>query len=415
MMSRRPVRMGIVGVVLTVVASGCAFVTRVSESTSATSSEPTTASGASFATSLSSDGRYVAFESTAPDLVAGDTNGVSDVFLRDRAAGTVELVSVSSSEAQGSGVSFAPRVSPDGRFVVFESAAPNLVTGDTNGRTDIFLRDRQAGTTVRVSVGAGGVGGNFDSYLASVSADGRYVAFQSIASNLVAGDTNGVSDVFVRDLQSGTTSRVSVGAGGAQGTGGDSTLARISADGRYVVFQSAATNLVAGDTNAALDVFVRDRQTGTTTRVSVTNGGAQANAASGEAQISSDGRYVVFTSTGTSLVAGDTNGLSDVFVRDRQAGTTSRVSLLSGGGQADGASSAGRDQRRRSVRVVHQPREQPGRGGLHQLPARVPARPHHGHHDPREPEPQRWSGAERQRLHVDQWRWQRRRLHVPRQ
>jgi hypothetical protein len=340
MQGSRAVRAAVAGLVAAVTVSGCAFVTRVSESTSATSSQPTTASGGSYATSVSSDGRFVAFESTAPDVLPGDTNGVSDVFVRDRSSGAVERASVSSSEAQGNATSYAPRISPDGRFVTFESSA-SLVSADTNGLSDVYVRDRQVGTTVLASPGVGGAPANGVSYLPSLSADGRYVAFHSAANNLVAGDTNGLVDVFVRDLQAGTTTRVSVGAGGAQATGGASNLARISADGRYVAFSSLATNLVSGDTNGTIDVFVRDRQAGTTSRVSVTNGGAQVTAGSDEPAISADGRYVAFTSFGTNLVPVDTNASLDVFVRDRQAGTTTRVSLLTGTGQADGPSSLG--------------------------------------------------------------------------
>ena len=157
----------------------------------------------------------------------------------------------------------------------FYSIASNLVAGDTNGATDVFVRDRQAGATTRVSVGTGNVQGNGGSGVADISGDGRWVVFYSIATNLVSGDTNAQSDIFLHDRDTGTTTRVSVSSAGAQAAGGVSFNSVISADGRLVAFESAATQLVAGDTNGVTDVFVRDLQTGTTTRVSVTTGGAQ--------------------------------------------------------------------------------------------------------------------------------------------
>jgi Tol biopolymer transport system component len=168
---------------------------------------------------------------------------------------------------QGDGDSNNPSISTDGRYVTFYSAAANLVAGDTNGMFDIFMRDRQTGTTTLVSRDSTGVEGDGDSQYPSISADGRYVAFQSYATNLVAGDTNGMFDIFMRDRQTGTTTRVSRNSAGLEGDAG-SFDSSISADNRYVVFDSTATNLVAGDTNGKTDIFVRDRQTGTTTRVS---------------------------------------------------------------------------------------------------------------------------------------------------
>jgi Tol biopolymer transport system component len=338
MFSRRLARAGLAVLVVAVATSGCAYVSRVSDSGSPTSPLAGPAAGGSDSTSLSSNGQFIAFQSSAPDIIPNDNNGVSDVFVRDRTSGKVEAVSVSSGGTLGSGASASPQISPDGRFVVFESFATNLVLNDTNGLTDVFLRDRQAGTTVRVSVGAGGAqatGGTSEK--ASVSADGRYVTFISDAPNLVAGDTNDNDDLFVRDVQSGTTTRVNVGAGGVQSNGAAVT-ATISGDGRYIAFVESATNLVAGDTNGQLDVFVRDRQTATTTRVSVATGGAQGNGTSASQGISADGRYVVFSSDATNLVTGDTNATNDVFVRDRTTATTTRVSVATGGAQANGPS-----------------------------------------------------------------------------
>lgn len=167
-----------------------------------------------------------------------------------------ELVSVGPGGARGNSGSYAPSVSASGRFVAFESFAGTLVAGDTNGMTDVFLRDRQAGATHRLSLGPSGRQGNADSENPAVSADGRFVAFQSLASNLVPGDTNGVTDIFVRDRQTSTTRRVSLGPGGVQAIG-DSYFASISGDGRFIAFESLASNLVPGDSNDTGDVFVR--------------------------------------------------------------------------------------------------------------------------------------------------------------
>ena len=313
-------------------------------------SDGTEANDVSMGSALSADGRFVAFDSAATDLVAGDTNRVSDVFVHDRQTGTTERVSVASDGAQGNGSSgllsfaFPPALSADGRFVAFVSFATNLVAGDTNGATDVFVHDRQTGTTERVSVASDGTQGNAASAGAALSADGRFVAFHSTATNLVAGDTNGKTDVFVHDRQTGITERVSVASDGTQGNNASSYPA-LSADGRFVAFDSDATDLVAGDTNGTTDVFVHDRQTGTTERVSVASGGGtQGNGNSGGffafPALSADGRFVAFQSDATNLVAGDTNGATDVFVHDRQTGTTERVSVSSGGTEGNGFSAA---------------------------------------------------------------------------
>jgi hypothetical protein len=287
--------------------------------------------------SLSADGRYVAFQSAATNLVSGDINNKLDIFVRDRQTGTTTRISKSSAGAEGNGDSTYPSISSDdGRYVAFQSAATNLVAGDgdTNGKTDIFVRDRNTGSTYLVSKNSGGVEGNGDSGNPEISADGRYVTFESAANNLVTGDTNSVTDVFVRDRTTGTTTRVSRDSAGVQGNG-LSLDPSISDDGRFVAFGSAATNLVSGDTNGERDVFVRDRQTGTTTKVSKSSAGVAGDALSGTPSISADGRYVVFESTATNLVSGDTNAKFDVFVRDRQTGTTTRVSKSSAGAEGN--------------------------------------------------------------------------------
>ena len=291
---------------------------------------------------ISADGRFVAFTSLAANLVVGDTNADWDVFVRDRNSGTTERVSVSTSGAQASGSSQAwasrPAISDDGRFIAFDTYASSLVAGDNNNHLDVFLRDRQGGTTVCVSVDLAGLPGNSRSSTPAISSDGRFVAFYSESTNLVAIDANGpLWDVFVRDLSTGTTTCVSVSTAGTQGNG-TSWIPSISATGRFVAFVSSATNLVTGGTSGHAQIYVHDRASATTELVSM-SGGAQGNDQSNpQVAISAEGRFVAFSSRAWSLVAGDTNGTDDVFVRDRVAGTTERVSISSTGGEANGAS-----------------------------------------------------------------------------
>jgi hypothetical protein len=294
---------------------------------------------------VSSDGNLVVFQSAASNLVAGDTNGQTDIFLRNMSAGTTTRISVDSTGAEANNFSFQPRISADGRFVVFESAASNLVPGDTNGAWDVFVRDLTANVTTRVSVDSFGVEGNGTSGAPSISADGRYVLFESTASNLVPGDTNGASDVFLHDNFTGVTSRVSVGDVGQQGNG-DSLISTISPSGRLVAFSSAANNLVAGDTNGDYDVFVRDLVAGTTTRVSTNSSGGQAiygniDPGSFYPAISGNDRYVAFDSGASNLVAVDVNPWPDVFVKDLQTGVTNMVSISTSGGQGSFPSQSG--------------------------------------------------------------------------
>ena len=297
------------------------------------------ADGNSLNPAISADGRFVAFWSTATNLVSGDTNSVADIFVHDRQTGTTERVSVATGggQATGSG-SVNPAISADGRFVAFFSDATNLVSGDTNGANDIFVHDRQTGTTERVSVATGGGQANSTSYDPAISADGRFVAFWSTAADLVTGDINGFPDVFVHDRQTGATERVSVATGGTEATSGSYAPA-ISADGRFVAFRSDAADLVTGDTNTSYDVFVHDRQTGTTERVSVATGGAEATGGDSYAPaISADGRFVAFWSTAIDLISGDTNASGDTFVHDLQTGTTERVSVATGGAEGNSLS-----------------------------------------------------------------------------
>jgi Tol biopolymer transport system component len=351
--------------------------------------------GGSAPSAISADGRYVAFSSDASNLVAGDTNGTEDVFVRDRELGTTERMSVSSTGQQGNDESFEPAISANGRYVAFTSGASNLVAGDTNGNWDVFVRDRKLDTTKRVSVSSSGREGNGTSWQPAISADGRYVAFISRAKNLVPRDpkwydvfvrdrkldtTRRVSvssrerpanrksaepaisangryvaftsqamnlvprgrtrhfkpDVFVRDRKLGTTRRVSVSSRGRAGND-DSFQPAISADGRYVAFTSYASNLVPRDPKWG-DVFVRDRKRHTTRRVSVSSTGQHGNNESYQPAISADGRYVAFGSLASNLVSGDTKETEDVFVRDRRLDTTRRVSVSSTGRPGNGLS-----------------------------------------------------------------------------
>ena len=289
--------------------------------------------------SISADGRYVAFQSAASNLVHGDTNNESDVFVHDRQTNTTTRVSVASDGTQGNRRSYAPAISADGSRVAFQSAASNLVPGMDNEARDVFVHDLDTGETVCVSLAYDGTWGNGRSQGPSISGNGRYVAFHSAASNLVPGDTNGLSDIFVSDLRTGRTTRVSVATNGDQATGERGSYhASISADGKYVAFHSWAPNLVAGDSNRTCDVFVHEMRTGNTTRVSVSSIGAQGNHESEMPSISASGRYVAFDSKASNLVRDDKNGVSDVFVHDRRTGETVRVSVGTGNREADGAS-----------------------------------------------------------------------------
>jgi Tol biopolymer transport system component len=283
--------------------------------------------------SISADGRYVAFESTSTNLVGSTSPAAWSVYIRDLLAGTTTRVSVDSSGNPATTNSFAGGISGDGRFVAFVCAS-QLTPNDQNLVQDVFVRDVQARVTTLVSVGTSGTSGNADSAYPSISADGRFVAFMSNASDLVAGDTNGASDIFVRDTQTGTTLAATVDPNWIIGNQGSSNPS-ISASGRYVAFASTATNLVLGDTNGASDVFVRDMQSLTFSLASVDSSGVQAQGGSSASSLSSDGRFVAFISDASNLVPGDTNGHLDVFVHDNQSGSTTRVSAVSSEGNGD--------------------------------------------------------------------------------
>jgi hypothetical protein len=287
--------------------------------------------------SISADNRFISFQSDAANLVDGDTNAFLDIFVRDRLTRRTTRVSVASDGTQANNGSRQSSISGNGRYVAFNSSATNLVAGDTNAASDIFVHDRVKKTTIRVSVASDGTQGDKGSAKPTISADGRYVSFTSTATNLVAGDTNNVDDVFVHDLLTKTTSLVTLGFNGkpANSTSFKQTL---SANGRFVAFQSSASNLVRGDTNQLDDIFVHDRETKQTTRVSVATDGKQGNNGGWHPAISADGRYVAFWSGSSNLVEGDTNFVEDQFVHDRETKETTRVSVASDGTEGKAAS-----------------------------------------------------------------------------
>lgn len=292
--------------------------------------------------SISSTGRYVAFHSQATTLVAGDTNVAYDVFVRDRRTGRTTRVSVADDGAQGNEDSVQPSISADGRYVAFRSLADNLVGGYSDRCHgpcwESYVHDRRSGSTRRVSVSSAGAEGNGHSAgRPSISPDGRYVAFTSDAKNLVADDTNGVEDAFVHDRRTGSTERISLSHKAAEANG-HSITAVISRNGRYAAFTSLATNLTPGIENGTRNVFLRDRVAGTVTRVSVASDGTEADGLSERPSISASGRYVAFSSRAANLVKGDSNGVGDVFVHDRVTATTIRASVADDEAESDSTS-----------------------------------------------------------------------------
>jgi len=296
-----------------------------------------TASGASENPSVSQAGRWVAFESLAADLIVGDTNAQRDIFVRDMQLGITERVSMSTGGIATDGNCFHPSISGDGRFVAFQSWGTNLVANDFNGWQDVFLHDRQLGTTICLSVDAAGIPANGFSTDPAISTDGNFIAFASSSTNLVSGDNNGVPDIFVYDRVAGSLELVSLSNGGAQGSF-SSALPSISADGRWIAFETLSNNLVGSDSNNATDIFLRDRLSGTIARMSVDTAGIEGDSNSFEASVSADGNQVAFRSVAENLIATDSNLVGDVFLRDVAAGTTIRISESTGGGQSNGHS-----------------------------------------------------------------------------
>lgn len=284
--------------------------------------------------SISADGRWVAFASSADNLVPDDTNDLPDIFVRDRTSGVTERVSVTDAGLQANGASSAPVISADGRWVAFTSYASNLSLGDLNaltGGADVFLHDVVTGHTVRVSAAALGLSANGESDFPTISADGRYVGFDSTATNLVPGDSNGAGDVFVWDRSTQQIVRASVAADGAQADAG-SGLSTISADGSRIAFLSAADNLVGDDSNGYKDAFVKDLRTGAVTRVDVASNGKQAQGDAQDVSLSPNGRVAAFT-TAWPMTPDDRNWSPDVYRYDL---TTHQTVMLSGLGPDSG-------------------------------------------------------------------------------
>lgn len=282
---------------------------------------------------ISADGRFVAFDSDASNLVRGDRNATTDVFRHDRATGETILVSVSSDGQQGAISSHAPAISADGRYIVFHANSA-LVPADTNNNTDVYVRDVQAGTTTLVSVALDGSAGNNTSFIQDISGDGRFVAFVSDATNLIPNDVNDTEpNVYVRDLVAGTTELASVGSDGTRANVGFFDIPSISANGRFIAF-STFTSLVPEDTQpSSLDIYLRDRLNGTTELISISSDETPGDGRSEAPSVSADGRFVAFQSDSGNFVPEQDSIFpdEDIFVRDRQAGTTVRVSESSAG------------------------------------------------------------------------------------
>ena len=268
------------------------------------------------------------YNSIASNLVLSDSNETQDVFVFDRLLKSTERISLTSDGQQIDQDAFTkrPAISADGRYVIFYSNAQALSPDAAEDTFNVYLRDRTDGVTTLLTRGYELTPANGDSTYATLSEDGKWAAYYSAASNLVEGDTNGQVDIFLCDIQNQKTWRISVASDGSQANG-TSYVSAISADGRYVAFESSSTNLVAGDVNGAWDIFVHDHQTGLTELVSRTWYGSLANDASFVPSISADGRYVAFYSNASNLVLGDTNNYADVFRYDRLLRTTVRVSL----------------------------------------------------------------------------------------
>ena len=367
--------------------------------TSISGGNPDNVSGdvSAYSGNISQDGRFVVFDSKANNLTTPSTTGNgTKIFIRDRLASATQLVSQSTSGVQANNGGTSPRISTDGRYVVFSSASTNLVSGDTNGKEDIFIRDRKLNTTRLVSVTSAGTQGNNTSFDASVSADGQYITFSSFATNLTSPSPQTFSGVYVKNMSNGAITLVSKSSQGIANassrwariscegriitfasnannlTSGDTTNSgnikwrtyivdmlnpsdpqyvrgnangsngsgSISCNGNYITFSSSSSDLVPGDTNNKHDIFLYDRANDAIKNVSVDSSGMFANGNSYYGgSVSNDGKYVVFDSEATNLVAGDANGYSDVFIRNVQAGTTELISRDSSGSLSNGNTS----------------------------------------------------------------------------
>lgn len=287
-----------------------------------------TPAGSSDSFKMSANGRFIVFASADASVTAGDTNGKIDIFLRDLSSNTTEMISTTPTGGQLNDDSKVGDISADGRYIVFTSAANNVVPGDVNNREDVFVRDRKQSTTTLISKTNVGVTGNKASIKPAISCDGSYIAFASDATDLVAGDTNGQQDIFLADrITGGTVTNITLGANNFSLGGGSID---ISCNGETIVFESRASNLVPNDTNGGNDIFAYSMVSGIIQRVNLDSMGNQTSAGvSGlpsSAVVDFSGRYVVFQSTDSNLVVGDTNSQQDVFLRDVVEGTTQIVS-----------------------------------------------------------------------------------------
>ena len=288
--------------------------------------------------SISGDGRFVAFE-TWSNLDPSDTTPnefTLDVYLHDRLTGTTEVISRDTGGGNPNGNCDEPAISDDGRYVVFTASASDMVSGDNNFRQDVFRYDRLTGATALVSAALDGTVGDWDSYQPDISADGNIVVFTSAAGDLTLQDP-GQWAIFARDMTTGVTELINVGVGGAD-PDSSAGAPSVSADGRFVVYTSNASNLVPGDVNGKQDIFLHDRQTGATDLISISTLGVQANSECWDPAVSADGRYVVFNTIASSLVAGDTNIYPDIFLRDRVTGQTTKITQSHDGSGANNQS-----------------------------------------------------------------------------
>lgn len=312
-----------------------AFSETVRVSVTATGGELTSDSGWA---DISGNGRYVAYSSSADEL--GVNGGDDQSFLYDTETGSVTQVTFDYSGGQPNDPAMRPRINHDGSRVTFASYATDIVSdhvpGINGANGQVYLWSKDTNQIVRVSETAAGTQADGRSISPDINADGNIIVFESAATNLVSGDTNGLHDIFVKNMQDGSIERVSLGTGGAEANGA-SINPVISGDGRVVAFSSDATNLVS-DTNNSTDVFVYDDYTQSVSRVSVSSSGTEANGDSWVVDVSANGRFVIFSSDASNLIAGDTEGYRDIFVHDRVNGTTVRASETAAGVGFAGAS-----------------------------------------------------------------------------
>ncbi len=318
---------------------GTGITRRISIPSDAGSNALSSVSEGCCARQLSGDGRYAVFTSSASNLVPGDTNGTTDVFVHDRDQGQTRRVSVSTSGVQSNGVSSSPTISRDGRYVAFRSLGTNLISGGTNAVNHIFVHDLQTVQTAIVSISSLGVHSTAASGVPTISANGRYVAFDTI-DDLISGTGWGISQIYLRDIQTGLTTIESKNTGGQIGAN-TSSAPSISEDGNFIVFASRADNLVLGDSNQKWDIFRRDRQYGITLKVSI-NGSVQGNMDSRYPSISDNGEIIAFETASTNLNGGlgDGNSVSDIYVRSMGLSSLKRASTGTGGSEANGASTS---------------------------------------------------------------------------